>query len=142
MKKTVTLPDGTVEVLEGTPEEIASHEKLIREGRPVPKKSKPDVLKGAPMEPDDLEKLIELIKGLPKVEPVVSPPIHPWWPNDYWLGKPIWIVSCSMCQSYPCVCRYHEMYRITCGTYTSDGMGLKLLPETNWSSDKIESPTS
>ena len=50
MKKTVTLPDGTTEVLEGTAEEIATHERLIRERTrtDTPGKKKPDVLKGAP----------------------------------------------------------------------------------------------
>ena len=51
MRKTITLPDGTVEVLEGTPEEIAAHEGLIRErsGAPSPRpkaKKKPEVLRG------------------------------------------------------------------------------------------------
>lgn len=76
MKKTVTLPDGTTEVLEGTPEEIAAHEKIIREqGKTITeKRKKPEVLKGAPadivetgtsepvrLDPEIIKKLQDLI---------------------------------------------------------------------------------
>lgn len=46
MKKTYKHPDGTEEILDGTPEEIAQLEKLLREKSE--KKQRPDVLKGVP----------------------------------------------------------------------------------------------
>ncbi len=103
MKKTVTLPDGTTEVLEGTPEEIAAHERLIRE-RSVPiteKKKKPEVLKGKPPE-DALRELIEKMK----TEPAPSAPF-PYVPNV--------APTCSSCGGAPCVCRFFWPH-ITAGT--------------------------
>lgn len=45
MKKTITKPDGTQEVVEGTPEEIADYERALREGlNEVPKKDKKNLL--------------------------------------------------------------------------------------------------
>jgi len=88
MKKTVTLPDGTTEVLEGTPEEIAEHEKLIRERTETPakKKKKPGLLQGAPpdmvtigtepvkFDPEVIKKLQELIDATKENKQVVPQP--------------------------------------------------------------------
>lgn len=109
MKKTVTLPDGTIEVLEGTPEEIAAHEKLIRE-RANPKR-KPDVLKGSE-EKSDNQKWQELMDALQKLQQ----PSTPYWPN-----QPIWVAPCSRCHSAPCQCQTIDLtpwitYRTTATT--------------------------
>lgn len=95
MKKTITLPDGTVEVLEGTPEEIAAHEKLIRER--TEKKRKPDVLKGVEvtgtepvkLDPEVVRKLQELIEATKE-----NRPVRPWYemlpyspPTCWYCGK-------------------------------------------------------
>lgn len=40
MKKTYTRPDGTTEVVEGSPEELADYERRIREEGVVPKKGR------------------------------------------------------------------------------------------------------
>lgn len=116
MKKTVTLPDGTTEVLEGTPEEIAAHEKLIREqGKSAPSKSKKDVLKGTGiLDSEQLERLIEALK---KTEPS-SPP---WWMHL----NPIWEVTCSQCGQYNCICKHIDLTpRITYGIMTSNSIKL------------------
>lgn len=108
MKKTVTLPDGTVEVLEGTPEEIAAHEKLIRE-KASRNPKKPDVLKGSePTESEQAAKWQELIDALKKLEQ----PYQPYWPNQL-----IWVAPCSRCHTSPCVCQ-HIYYKTT----TSDNV--------------------
>ena len=112
MKKTVTLPDGTTEVLEGTPEEIAQHEKLIRErvgDKPVGRK-KPDVLKGAPdvvptgesaparFDPEIIKKLQELIETTKENRRVT-----PW----YELMPP---PSCSICGMVGCRSLHGEQF--------------------------------
>lgn len=91
MKKTVTLPDGTVEILEGTAEEIAKHEKLIRERvRTDEQRQKPEVLKGA-----GIEGFLELLKRLESVP----------------AGPPIWVApTCSRCYGSPCQCHHLEWY--------------------------------
>lgn len=73
MKKTITKPDGTTEVVEGTPEEIAQYERQLREGTTiteVPKKDGKKLL---------LEELAEFAKKIPKaeLEEIVIPWQHP-----------------------------------------------------------------
>lgn len=114
MKKTITLPDGTVEVLEGTPEEIAAHEKLIRE-RTEKQKRDPKVIKGKSLE--------EMIQELMKKIDEKRPDFLPWWPTE----RPIWIASCSQCHCHPCQCLPYELYpKIYCGTYTVTGNKVEL----------------
>jgi hypothetical protein len=100
MKRTFRRPDGAEETLEGTPEELAEHERRLREqSQPVkaPPDQTRDVLLGKTMEEwkqwlDELKKLNPSFPPLPQPEPLIHP-------------GPIWIVSCSLCQSYPCRCK-------------------------------------
>ncbi len=104
MKKTVTLPDGTTEVLEGTPEEIAAHERLVR-GESKKEKKKPDVLKGK--EPDKSD-YFELQKWLEELQKATkdSRGLDPYWPNRQ---GPIWVAPCSRCYSNPCCCNWIDL---------------------------------
>lgn len=65
MKKTITKPDGTTEVVEGSPEEIAEYEKALREQiNEVPKKDKKKLLL-------ESEAVKEMIDALTKKKPDV-----------------------------------------------------------------------
>jgi hypothetical protein len=131
MKKTVTLPDGTVEVLEGTPEEIAAHEKLTREKVVKEQRKKPDVLKG---DEDDLaKKLQEIFDKMPQLPQYPQYPVQPWWPTE----RPIWIASCSRCSSYPCICQHWDLSpTIFCKTVTVTGNNTPgILPALTCSAD-------
>jgi hypothetical protein len=98
MKKTVTRPDGTTEVLEGTPEEIAAHEKLVRE-ETKKKEKKPDVLKGK--EQSELMQWLEELQKRTKEIPSV-----PQWPQP----APIWVTpTCAKCYTSPCVCHWIDL---------------------------------
>lgn len=58
MKKTITKPDGTTEVVEGSPDEIAEYERKLRgELKEAPPKKK-DILKGQALQ-DEVRRMIE-----------------------------------------------------------------------------------
>jgi hypothetical protein len=63
VKKTITKPDGTTEVVEGSPEEIAEYEKALREQiNEVPKKDKKKLL----LESEAAREFIEALTKKPK----------------------------------------------------------------------------
>jgi hypothetical protein len=114
VKRTFKRPDGTEETLEGTPEELAEYEKkLQRESAQTPKK--PETLKGAPVDYTEIAKILEeAAKKIPQREP--------WYPDDWYRAKPIWIVPCSMCHCNPCNCRWH--YPLITWTGTTAAIGV------------------
>ena len=92
MKRTLKRTDGTEEVIEGTPEELAAHERALRDaGKLVPESiKKPEVLKGKELQ-DALEEWLKIFKPEPS-----SPLTPPWYTG------PIWVVSCSICGRINC----------------------------------------
>lgn len=88
MRKTIKRPDGTEEVIEGTPEEIAEYTRRINGDD---QQKKPEVLK------DNIERLKKIL-GDPPDAPAILP--EQIWPGIY--AKPIWIVSCSICRRIGC----------------------------------------
>lgn len=99
MKRTVRKPDGSEEVMEGTAEELAEYErKLNSESRQQP--AKPGLLRG--------KDPLDFFRDRDPLDFFRENPDSPW-PN-----RPIWVVSCSICQRINCS---------GCGhfpTYTSD----------------------
>lgn len=114
MKKTITNPDGTVVVIEGTPEEIAAHEKAVRDsGKIKESKKKPEVLKG-----DSASKLLEELLQLHR---------------DQVYSQPIWIATCSVCHRYNCICHHINPLQIICKTLTTTSN-----TTLNTTSDKLD----
>jgi ferredoxin len=107
MKKTFKKPDGTEEIIEGTPEEIAEYERQVRERLGPSKKPSPSgfgILKGAPA-----VDWSEFVKLLP------VPAIYPYQP----IGQTIWMVPCTGCGYCNCMCGSGYLYKmisITCNT--------------------------
>jgi len=109
MKKTVTLPDGTIEVLEGTPEEIAEHENLIRVPQKPKEKSGPEVLKGSG------EKSMEqLLKDWIEKQLVYVPQGWEYTPHPAELQRlpetKYYLLKCPACFTSPCTCLLYKFY--------------------------------
>jgi len=100
VKKTYKHPDGTEEILDGTPEEIAELERLL--DRPKRLEKKPEVLKGKNQE------WAELLKKLQEIPP-----------NGFTQHLRS---SCVMCGKYDCF----ELH-IYCGTPVSESQTGRLL---------------
>lgn len=135
MKKTVTRPDGTQEVVEGTAEEIAEYEKKLRE---APKgKGKKPILHGAEVDgvplSDDEVNVVRLKRAglLPQKEYVFYPQ---WQPVQTWLK---W---CSVCGVFGCTTNHITYGQTIVGdsvplwtdgalstTLTTDGIASSLL---------------
>lgn len=78
MKKSIPKPDGTVEVLEGTPEEIAEYERKLRGDV----KEAPKPTTGPGLLTDDVKKLLESLteEDLRKAMEQLPPLPPPVWP--------------------------------------------------------------
>lgn len=108
------MPDGTEEVVEGTPEEIAEYEKQLREGKQPPPPQKP-VLYGAPavdgVELSDAEILYIRLQRAAIIKPIGTQPYttpphtspFPW--NGAWN-------TCPVCGMYACT-KTHITYGLT-----------------------------
>ncbi len=111
MKRTNKRPDGTEEVLEGTPEELAEYERRLREPA---KKPKPDVLKGSEAESETAREWRQLLKDLADISRLSQPVYVP-----YLIPPPILVdpQPCWICGAYNC-----RQMHIWCGsvTVTSD----------------------
>lgn len=73
MKKTITKQDGSVEVVEGTAEEIAEYERKLK-GQTVQEAPKPS---GPGLLTDELQRFMEQIQKLP-----YTPPVYPQLQHD------------------------------------------------------------
>ncbi|MHB8407787.1 MAG: hypothetical protein ACYDHY_06690 [Acidiferrobacterales bacterium] len=73
MTKTITLPDGSTQVLEGTPEEIAKLENLLKKEsvKEGPKKGKKGILLGK----EEVQQMIDQALAADRL----TRPIIPWW---------------------------------------------------------------
>lgn len=102
MKKHLKRPDGSEETVEGTPEEISEYERISSgKAKAVEQAKRPEVLKGSPIDEDQLREFMEKLDRLSN--PVVQP-------INY---APIFIASCSRCRQYPCGCTWQWPYGYT-----------------------------
>src|SRR5690348_11587962 len=84
MKKTVTNPDGSTEVVEGTAEEIAAYERALKQKRQDESKRKPGVLKG--ISPEEIGELVRILA--PKIQEEVQKNVWGSWQYwTFWLTK-------------------------------------------------------
>lgn len=94
MRKIVKRPDGSEEVIEGTPEEIREYERVIESsGKALPQK-KPNLIKGNWIpDPPFVVKITEWEKQREK----------------HWRYQPpslLWMVSCPQCHRVSCMCQH------------------------------------
>jgi hypothetical protein len=125
VKKTIQHPDGRLETVEGTAEEIAEYERKLRESEKPKGRGKKPVLHGAPevdgkpLTEDEITWIRLSRAGLLPKE-VQGPTVVPWAPTipsypvmpDPYLLQP---QRCLFCGRLNC----HELH-IWCGTTTSD----------------------
>lgn len=119
MRKVVKRPDGTEEIVEGTPEEIREYEKLVNGPHKESDKKQPFVIKGneQPADPSrdaqaEFERIIERMREQQRRSREVEPalPWSPWRP-----AGPIWVVpECSICRSTHCRCFHLDPTKIYC----------------------------
>ena len=140
MKKTITKPDGTTEVVEGTAEEIAEYERKVRQEpiREAPPKKK-DILKG--------KSLQELLEEMQKAAPVI-PQFIPYYTLPRMEHSPEcllekakygwWSVVPPRCTcgliTYP-----DQGYRITYGTGTGQTLKIReVVCNGGWSNGALQ----
>lgn len=102
MKRTFRRHDGVEETIEGTPEELAEHERRLRdeadkanEGLRI-RPTKPEILKGAEVDSVPLtEGEIAIVRAMREAARLASPPYT----------QPFGTYFCLTCNSSPCKCR-------------------------------------
>lgn len=112
MKKTFKRPDGTEEIIDGTPEEIAAYERSMLDRYPANEsKKKPDVLRGK--EDVTLDELIRCSDFVRKIflEELAKNSIKIDFPTNPALN----IEACRFCGKYNCN-DYHIFYSETVTT--------------------------
>lgn len=127
MIKKIKHPDGTEEVVEGTPEEVAAYERALNEGRPATKR-KPPILKGKELEElqqwirESIDVILRRIDALPPPYQVTYyPQVIQWPPLQPSLPSP-----CIWCGNYGC-----NRNHIICTGITTAGTSIALGGQTS-----------